>query len=65
MSLFIAALAFGESPLLDGAKRGVLLGSLAAGVDGAVILARRTDPRPFITAVARTLTTARGAPFVS
>jgi NhaA family Na+:H+ antiporter len=38
MSLFIASLAFGDSPLLDLAKVGILAASLIAGVIGWVIL---------------------------
>jgi NhaA family Na+:H+ antiporter len=41
MSLFIAALAFGESTLLDAAKVGVLAGSLVAGSLGALLLFSR------------------------
>lgn len=41
MSLFIAALAFGESALLDAAKVGVLAGSLVAGSLGALLLCSR------------------------
>lgn len=41
MSLFIAALAFGEGALLDAAKVGVLGGSLVAGVGGAALLFSR------------------------
>lgn len=47
MSLFIAALAFGEGVLLDAAKVGVLAGSLMAGSAGAVLLIwrhRKTTP---------------------
>jgi NhaA family Na+:H+ antiporter len=40
MSLFIASLAFKDSPLLDGAKVGILVGSLVAGIVGTVILRR-------------------------
>jgi NhaA family Na+:H+ antiporter len=39
MSLFIASLAFGDSPLLDNAKVGILAASLVAGVAGALVLA--------------------------
>jgi NhaA family Na+:H+ antiporter len=42
MSLFIAALAFGEGTQLDAAKVGVLAGSLLTGASGALLLARRT-----------------------
>lgn len=34
MSLFISSLAFGDGPLLDAAKVGILLASLVAGVVG-------------------------------
>jgi NhaA family Na+:H+ antiporter len=40
MSLFIAGLAFGHAPSLDAAKIGILTGSLAAGVAGALVLRR-------------------------
>lgn len=40
MSLFIAALAFGSSSLLDLSKIGTLAASLAAGVVGSIILGR-------------------------
>lgn len=43
MSLFIAGLAFGDSPLLDSAKIGILAASLMAGVIGWFIL-NRTPP---------------------
>ncbi|WP_411282287.1 Na+/H+ antiporter NhaA [Gemmatimonas sp.] len=43
MSLFIAALAFGQGALLDAAKIGVLAGSFVAGTSGALLLyARRS-----------------------
>ena len=38
MSLFIAMLAFDDTALVDAAKRGIIAGSLLAGVAGAVIL---------------------------
>ena len=38
MSLFVAMLAFADSALLDAAKRGIIVGSLVAGVAGAVLL---------------------------
>jgi NhaA family Na+:H+ antiporter len=38
MSLFIAMLAFADTPLVDTAKRGIVVGSLLAGVAGAVLL---------------------------
>ena len=40
MSIFIANLAFGEGPLLDSAKVGILLASVISGVIGAVLLLR-------------------------
>ena len=40
MSLFIADLAFGDGPLLDMAKIGILAASVAAGIAGSVILLR-------------------------
>jgi NhaA family Na+:H+ antiporter len=41
MSLFIGMLAFQGTPLLDDAKVGVLVGSIVAGILGAVILRRQ------------------------
>jgi NhaA family Na+:H+ antiporter len=41
MSLFIAALAFGDGALLDMSKIGTMAASLAAGVCGSVILLRK------------------------
>ena len=38
MSLFVAMLAFADAALVDAAKRGIIVGSLFAGVAGAVIL---------------------------
>ncbi len=38
MSLFVAMLAFADSALADAAKRGIIVGSLVAGVAGAVLL---------------------------
>jgi len=38
MSLFIATLAFADTALVDAAKRGIIVGSLFAGVAGTVIL---------------------------
>jgi NhaA family Na+:H+ antiporter len=38
MSLFIAMLAFDDPALVDAAKRGIIAGSLLAGVAGAVML---------------------------
>ena len=46
MSLFIGSLAFGESPLLDNAKVGILLASLVAGVAGAIVLSKREASPP-------------------
>jgi NhaA family Na+:H+ antiporter len=40
MSLFIAALGFGESPLLEAAKLGILTASLIAGLLGFTLLRR-------------------------
>lgn len=42
MSLFIAALGFGDGPLLDQAKLGVLSASVVAAVVGLAVLARTT-----------------------
>ncbi len=45
MSLFIAGLAFGESPLFDAAQVGIMAGSaVAAGIGG--VLLRRARPAP-------------------
>lgn len=41
MSLFIADLAFGSTPLLEVAKIGILVGSLVSGVVGAFILLKK------------------------
>src|SRR5205823_2373776 len=38
MSLFVATLAFADTGLVDAAKRGIIIGSLLAGVVGAVIV---------------------------
>ncbi|MEP6585496.1 MAG: Na+/H+ antiporter NhaA [Candidatus Udaeobacter sp.] len=38
MSLFVAMLAFADSALVEAAKRGIIVGSLVAGVAGAVML---------------------------
>ena len=38
MSLFIAMLAFDHTALVNAAKRGIIVGSLLAGVAGAVML---------------------------
>ncbi len=38
MSLFVAMLAFADTALVDAAKRGIIVGSLFAGIAGAVIL---------------------------
>lgn len=40
MSLFIATLAFGGTPLLDSAKVGILAGSIVSGLVGAVVVRR-------------------------
>jgi Na+:H+ antiporter, NhaA family len=42
MSLFIAGLAFGDSPLMGESKIGIYAASLIAGVGGLLILSRRT-----------------------
>ena len=48
MSLFIGGLAYGEGPMLDVAKLGILGASLIAGFGGYLVLRRATpaDPRP-------------------
>jgi len=38
MSLFVAMLAFADGTMIDAAKRGIIVGSLVAGVAGAVLL---------------------------
>jgi Na+/H+ antiporter 1 len=38
MSLFVAMLAFEDTSLVDAAKRGIIAGSLLAGIAGAVLL---------------------------
>jgi NhaA family Na+:H+ antiporter len=38
MSLFVAMLAFEDTALVDAAKRGIIAGSLLAGIDGAVLM---------------------------
>jgi NhaA family Na+:H+ antiporter len=45
MSLFIAMLAFDQPALVDSAKRGIIVGSLFAGVAGALILKMRPGLR--------------------
>lgn len=46
MSLFMASLAFGDTPLLDNAKVGVLGASLVAGTLGALVLVTARRPPP-------------------
>jgi NhaA family Na+:H+ antiporter len=46
MSLFIAGLAFGTSPLLDAAKLGILSASIIAGIGGWLLLRRPPAPAP-------------------
>jgi NhaA family Na+:H+ antiporter len=41
MSLFVAMLGFEDTALVDAAKRGIIAGSLLAGVGGAVLLRKR------------------------
>ena len=43
MSLFIATLAFGDTPFLDVSKIGTLAASLAAGLGGSLVLLRTTS----------------------
>ncbi len=52
MALFIAALAFGESALLDVAKVGILAASTIAGLCGWVLI-RRASSRPLASVVER------------
>jgi len=47
MSLFIGGLAFGEGPVMDSVRIGVLGGSLLSGVLGWAILRRSTRERHF------------------
>jgi NhaA family Na+:H+ antiporter len=44
MSLFVATLAFGDGPLLEMSKMGILAASLAAGTGGSIFLLRRAEP---------------------
>jgi len=46
MSLFIAGLAFGESPAFDAAQVGIMAGSAVAAAVGAVVLRRAQPARP-------------------
>lgn len=46
MSIFIANLAFGEGPLLDSAKLGILAASVVSGILGAVVLSRAAAAAP-------------------
>ncbi len=46
MSLFIAGLAFGASPLLESAKLGILSSSVIAGIIGWTLLRRSLRPSP-------------------
>ncbi len=41
MSLFIANLAFGDAPLLETAKVGILVASVVSGVAGIIVLLRK------------------------
>ena len=41
MSLFIANLAFGDGPVLETAKVGILVASVVSGIAGAIVLAKR------------------------
>ena len=43
MSLFIATLAFGNTPLLEAAKVGILAASVLAGTIGAILVRRATS----------------------
>ena len=43
MALFVAALTFGDTPLLDTAKAGALVGSATAGIVGYLLLLRRPE----------------------
>jgi NhaA family Na+:H+ antiporter len=43
MSLFIATLAFGDTPRLEAAKAGILAGSILAGTIGAILVRRATS----------------------
>lgn len=52
MSLFIASLAFGDSPLLDTAKIAILFASIVSGILGVVLLLTRStaEARPALAA---------------
>ena len=43
MALFVAALTFGDTPLLDTAKAGALVGSATAGIVGYLLPLRRPE----------------------
>jgi NhaA family Na+:H+ antiporter len=45
MSLFISSLAFGDSPMLETAKFGILFASLIAGIGGFFMLRGRSESR--------------------
>jgi Na+/H+ antiporter NhaA len=51
MSLFIANLAFGESPALETAKVGLLAASVLSAMAGAVVLVKRVRSRGRAAAV--------------
>jgi Na+/H+ antiporter NhaA len=42
MSLFIADLAFGTTPVLETAKVGILAASIVSGAAGAIVLLQKT-----------------------
>jgi NhaA family Na+:H+ antiporter len=46
MSLFVANLAFGETPVLETAKVGILAASVASGIAGVIVLWRKNEALP-------------------
>ena len=46
MSLFVANLAFGDTPVLELAKVGILAASLLSGIAGAIVLLRKSPAPP-------------------
>lgn len=46
MSLFIATLALGDTPQLEAAKTGIIVGSVAAGIVATLVLRRALGNGP-------------------
>jgi hypothetical protein len=44
--LFVANLAFGETPVLETAKVGILAASVASGIAGVIVLWRKNEALP-------------------